>query len=63
MVKSKTIVALWKLDEDGGKTHYKSVTVPFSGLSVWKALKNGIFALFGLDLEALRSRRLRRGGK
>jgi hypothetical protein len=58
----KTFVALYEVEGEE-RTYYKSIVLPRAPLSIWKALAHGAFALFGLDINKLRSERLRKGGR
>ena len=61
MNKSKSKVIVERI-EWHGRSYYKSISLPISPLKLWKALVRGL-ASEGIDVEALRSRRLRKGGR
>ena len=63
MTKAKTVIDIYRVKEDKQKEHYKSITLPCGALSVWKALVYGMQSVKNLDIDALRSTRLRKGGK
>ena len=57
----KTFISIYKV-EGQKRIYYKSIVLPRAPLSVWRALGHGVFALFGVDISKLRSKRLRKGG-
>jgi len=68
MTKPKSEVSIYALkksalNKEGYKEHYKSIRLLVGKLNVWKALKHGMHALYGVDIEKLRNERLRKGGK
>ena len=54
-----------RIDEFDGKKkkHYKSVSLNGRGLKAWRALVIGTRSVYNIDLNALRSKRKRRGGR
>jgi len=61
--KFKTVVRIDRVLPDKTKEHYKSITIDCHPLSVWKALRQGAFNVLKMDLEKLRARRKRKGGR
>lgn len=59
----KTTVRIDKVSPDGTKSHYKSITIDAPPIKVWKALCSGGHEILGKDLDQLRSRRKRPGGR
>ena len=68
MVK-QTIVTLYKRGEYDvvsnlyEREYFRSITVKKSPEAVWKALRHGMEALYGIDITHLRAIRKRKGGK
>ena len=60
--KKKTIVNIYELSGTK-KKHFRSVTIDNKASKVWKALKDGCWSVLETDLEELRSRRVRKGGR
>lgn len=59
----KCAVEIYEHRRDGTKKHYKSINLPYHAKDVWGALAHGAGALLGIDLDELRSRRKRKGGR
>lgn len=63
MTKANTVVNIYRIKGRHDKKHYKSITIPRGGLTVWKALVHGMMSTCGVDIEKLRAQRKRKGGK
>jgi len=61
--KMKTRIELWTENRHGFKRYYQSITLDALPNKVWKAISNGIWDDLDLDIDELRSWRLRKGGK
>jgi len=63
IIKRKKTQVRFDLISSDGKKHYKSITIPWAPITVWKMLAHGALALKGFDIEKVRRERLRKGGK
>lgn len=62
MTKAKSVIEIHRI-KNGEREYYKGITVHVGSLTMWKALVNGMKNTTGIDIESLRSRRKRKGGK